>query len=90
LRGHAIVCDYPAIGTETANQSLRHNALQCGCQSAAVDSEIRESRDRAAGVISMERSKNEVAGKRGLNRNGGGLSIADLADKDDIRILSQN
>jgi hypothetical protein len=37
----------------------------------------------------VERREHQVAGERGLDRDLGGLEVADLADHDDVRVLAQ-
>ena len=43
--------------------------------------------DGASLVCSVR--EHEVAGERGLDRDLGGLEVADLADHDDVRVLAQ-
>ena len=40
-------------------------------------------------VVGVQRREHEVAGERGLDRDLGGLEVADLADHDDVRVLPQ-
>ena len=41
-------------------------------------------------VVRVERREDEVAGERRLDRDLGGLLVADLADQDDVRRLAQH
>jgi hypothetical protein len=40
-------------------------------------------------VVRVQRREHEVARERGLDRDLGGLEVADLADHDDVRVLPQ-
>ena len=44
---------------------------------------------RAGGVVGVDRREHEVAGERRVDRDLGGLAVADLADHDDVGIVAQ-
>ena len=54
-----------------------------------LDAHVEEARDRRRRVVGVQRREHEVAGERGLDRDLGGLEVANLADHDDVRVLPQ-
>ena len=46
--------------------------------------------ERAGGVAGVQRREHEVAGERGLDRDVGGLAVADLADHDHVGVGAQH
>ena len=54
------------------------------------DAEFDQSRDRSRGIAGVHRRKDEVAGERRLNGHVRSFFVADLADHDDVGVLSQD
>ena len=53
------------------------------------DAHVQQARQRRRRVVGVQRRQHHVAGLRGLDRDVGGLEVADFADHDDVRILAQ-
>jgi len=74
---------------------LAHEPLPDDCDQSRRDKErinthVDETRDRTERSIGVDRREHEVAGKRSLHRKHGSLFIADLADHDDVRVLTKD
>ncbi len=54
-----------------------------------LDAHVDEAGDGAGGVVGVHGGEHEVAGERGLDRDLGGLLVADLADHDDVGVLAE-
>src|SRR5438128_1263460 len=80
---------HAAVLAENAHQTLRQHAHQRGSDEERLDAHVDETRDRAGRVVGVDGGEDEVAGERRLNRNFRRLQVADLADHDHVRVLSQ-
>ena len=75
---------------EAAHQSLRHDAHHRRGYEEGFDPHIDKPGHGAKRIIGMQGGKDEVAGKRGLNRDFGSFTVPDFAHHHDIRVLSEN
>lgn len=55
-----------------------------------LHSHVHQSGDRTRGVVGVQRTEHQVAGKRRVDRDFSGFQVADLTDHDDIRRLAEH
>src|SRR5947207_2592597 len=80
-------------GTKSAiatHEALSDNADEGACGEIRFDAHIEQSCNRAGGIVGMQRAEDKVAGKRSVNCDFGGFMIADFADHDDVRVLTDD
>ena len=73
-----------------AHQTLRPDTVERGQQGISFDPQVPETAERVKAVVGMQSGKHDVAGQRGLNRNFGGLGIANLTDHHDVGVVPQD
>ena len=73
-----------------AHQPLRDRRDQRRRDQERLDAHVDQPRDRARPIVGVERREHQVAGEAGLDRDLGGLEVADLADQDHVRVLAQD
>ena len=78
-----------ALLAASSHKSLAEHAFEGGRQQVGRDVHIDETRDSACGVIGVEGREHEVSGKRGLDRDLGGLQVADFSDHHHVGVLTQ-
>ena len=66
------------MGAELAHQPLRHHAVDGGGDQEGLDAHVDQPPERAGGVAGVQGGEHHVAGERGLDRDVGGLAVADL------------
>ena len=64
--------------------------LSDGRDQAGVDVHVLQPRDRAGRVLGVQRAQHDVAGHRRLERDLGGLLVADLADEDHVGVGAED
>src|SRR5678815_1136848 len=79
-----------AIRTQHTNQSLRQHTVERRHEVVRLNAHVQETSDHVDHVIRVYSCKYEVTSQRGLNRDLGGLRIANLADHDLVRVVTQN
>ena len=79
-----------AVRAEAADEALGNDELDGGGDEEGLDAHIHEARDGAGCVVGVERGENQVAGKRGADRDLGGVFVADFADHDDVGVLAED
>src|SRR5262245_20598572 len=80
----------PALVAQLAPQALGADAQEGARDEERVDAHVDQARHRARRVVRVERREHEVAGERGLDRDVGGLRVADLPHQDHVRVLAQD
>src|SRR5215218_7171880 len=75
-----------ALLAEQPREPLGDDAVDGRADEEGLDPHLDQAGDRARGVVRVERGEDEVAGERGLDRDLGGLAVADLADHDDVGV----
>src|SRR3989338_343996 len=80
---------YAAQGAEAAYEALRHRDGDRGAEDVRIYAHINETGERAGGVVGVERREDEVSCKRCVYRRTCHFRIADLADHDDVGVLTQ-
>ena len=96
--GRPSVCELALVGhvrlaavlAELAREPLRDDAVERGRDQAGVDAHVLEPRDRAGGVLGVERAEHHVPGHRGLEGDVGRLFVADLADEDHVGVGAED
>ena len=73
-----------------ADEPLRQHAGDRRGDQVRLDAHVEQARQRARGVVRVERREHQVAGERGLERDLDRLAVADLADQDDVGVLAQD
>src|SRR5579863_1204710 len=79
-----------AMFTVHANQTLGENAVQGGNEVVRLDADVQEAPENVDHVVGVNGGEYQVAGEGGVDGDLGGLLIADFADHDLIRIVSQD
>ena len=69
---------------------LRDDAVDGAGEQVRLDVHIQQTGDCAGGVIGVQRRKHQVTGESSLHRDARGFLVANLADHDDVRVLTQN
>jgi hypothetical protein len=82
-------CWRPAKRADPAYQSLRDNALQGSRHDVGLEAKIEQAGDGGNGRIGVQRRVHQMPGQRGVKGHLGGLEIANLAEQNDVRILSE-
>src|SRR5580698_4732354 len=75
---------------DQTHQPLRQNAVQRGNEVVRLDAHVQEASNHIDHVVGVDRSEDQVAGQRRLNRDLRRLRIADFANHDLVGIVSQN
>ena len=83
-RGHL------AHHAELAHEALRQHAEQRRREQIVLDAHLEQAGDGARRVVGVQRREHEVTGERRLDRDLGGLGVADLTDHDDVGILTHD
>ena len=73
-----------------ADQSLRQDSFQRRGNQERLHAHVDQPRDRAGGVVRVQRAENLVARERGANRDLRRLRVANFTHHDHVRILAQN
>src|SRR5690349_15636212 len=79
-----------AISAQHANQPLGQHAIERRDKVVRLDAHVQETSDHVDDVVGVNRGEHEVPCKRGLNRDLRGLRVANLADHDLVRVVTQN
>jgi len=77
------------IGRQVA-EPLRHHQPQGRGQQEGLDPHVAQPRHGPSRIIGVDRRQNQMACQRGLNGDGRRLRVADLADHDHVRVLTQD
>ena len=70
------------VGATTPLKRRRHQVC--------LDAHVNQPDERPVGVVGVQRGQHQVAGEGRLYGHAGGVSIADFADHDDVRVLTQD
>jgi hypothetical protein len=79
-----------ARGADGPRQTLGHDAHDRAGEQVPLDAHVHEAGHGAGRVVGVERREHQVPGQRGLHRDARRFLVADLADHDDVRVLSQD
>ena len=73
-----------------ADQALGDDAFERRGDEERLEAQVEQTGDGAGGVVGVQRAEDQVAGQRRLHGDFGGFLIADFADQDDVRVLTQH
>ena len=79
-----------AVAAQGAHEALRGDAVQGRGQQVVFRAHVEQARDRAGRVVGVQGRKDQMAGQGRLDRDLGGLDVADLADHHDVGVLAQD
>lgn len=79
-----------AMGTEAADEALRDDHFDGGCDQEGLDVHVDETGEGAGGIIRMEGAENKVPGQGGTDRDIGGFAVTDFPDHDNVGILAED
>src|SRR6185369_9213021 len=79
-----------ATRARQAQQPLGQNAVQRRHEAVGIDVHLGKAPDDVENVVRMDRGKDQVAGKGGLDCDLGGLRIADFPNHDLVRVVAQD
>ena len=79
-----------AILADLPHQPLGQDGLERGGEQERRHAHVAQPRDRAGGVVGVQRAEHHVPGQRRLHGDFGRLQVADLADQDLVRVLPQD
>ena len=79
-----------ALTTEQAHQALGQDPIDRRNDEVGLDPHVNQPADHPDGVPGVDGREHEVSGQGGTNRDLDGFLIPNLADQDDIRILSED
>ena len=79
-----------AISTQHANQALRQNAIERRDEVVRLDTHVQKPPNHVDHVVRVNSGKYEVAGQRGLNCDLRRFRVANLADHDLVRVVTQD
>lgn len=71
-----------------SHKALCNDMPKCRFQVMGVNAEMSEAARRVTGALGVQRSKHEVARLSGLNGDFRGFLVSDLADHQNVRILT--
>ena len=91
-RAHRLVGGYllAANRAKPPHQPLGDDRAQGGGEQERLDLHVAHPGDRADCIVGVDGREHEVAGERRLHRDLRRLAVADLADHDHVRVLTQN
>src|SRR5260370_38246712 len=75
--------------TNPANKPLSLNEVDAGGYQEWFNSHVHKSRDSRGSIVGVEGGKYEVARERGLDCNLGSFEVTNLADQDNVGILTK-
>ena len=79
-----------ALRAQPACEPLRQHADRSRGRQERLDAHLGQARDRAGGVVGVQRAQHEVAGQRGFDGDLGGLVVANLTDHHDVGVAPQD
>ena len=78
-----------ALRAQLAREALRGDQDHRRRDVERRDAHVQQPRQRRRRVVGVQRRQHQVARLRRLDRDVGGLEVADFADHDDVRVLAQ-
>ena len=81
---------FAALGADAANQTLCQDGFDRRTNHEGLDAHVFQSSHGCRRVVGVQGAEDQVAGQSGLNRDFGGLQIADLAHQNRVGVLTQN
>ena len=81
---------FGTVRTNLADEPLGHGTDQGGVDEVSLDLEVGQSRNGRGRIVGVQGGEDQVAGQGGLGGVLRGLRVANLADHDDVGILTQD
>ena len=78
------------LGADPADQSLGNNGTESGCDQVRLNADILQTFDRSHSIVGMDCGKHNVSGDCGTHTDLGGLTVSNLSDGNDIRVLTKD
>src|SRR6185369_258826 len=78
-----------AVFANAAHKALRNDKVHGSCDQERLDAHVHQTADGFRRAVRVKRRKHKVARKRRLDGDFAGFKVTDLADKNDVGILSQ-
>ncbi|MNZ31527.1 hypothetical protein D3C78_488280 [compost metagenome] len=79
-----------AVRAGQADQALGQHRIERGDEAVGVDLHLAEAADHIEHVVGVDGGEHQVAGKRRLHGDLRGVRVADLADHDLVRVVTQD
>ena len=79
-----------AIGGQTMDQSLGNNGAESSGDQVRLNADILQTFDRSHSIVGMDCGKHNVSGDCGTHTDLGGLTVSNLSDGNDIRVLTKD
>src|SRR4051812_27929244 len=79
-----------AVAAEFSRQPLGEHRRDRRARQERLDTHLVQARERTGRVVRMQRREYEVARQRGLDRDLGGLAVANLADHHDVGVGAED
>ena len=78
------------LGADPADQSLGNNGTESGGDQVRLNADILQTFDRSHSIVGMDCGKHNVSGDCGTHTDLGGLTVSNLSDGNDIRVLTKD
>ena len=78
------------LGADPANQSLGNNSAESSGDQVRLNADIFQTFDRSHSIVGMDCGKHNVSGDCGTHTDLGGLTVSNLSDGNDIRVLTKD
>ena len=79
-----------AVRAEPAYESLSKDALQCTGHEVWFDTHVHKASEGAGSVVGVNGTEDKVSGHGGLNRAGSSFRVANFADQNHVRVMSED
>src|ERR1017187_4745595 len=89
LRGRRVVSLF-AMFAKHADETLREDGFERRRDEIRLDAHVHEAGDGAGRVVRVQRGENQVAGERRLHGDLRRFLVADFADENHVRVMTQN
>ena len=78
------------LGADPADQSLGNNGAESSGNQVRLNADILQTFDRSHSIVGMDCGKHNVSGDCGTHTDLGGLTVSDLSDGNDVRVLTKD
>ena len=78
------------LGADPTDQSLGNNGAESGGNQVRLNTDILQTFDCSHSIVGMDCGKHNVSGDCGTHTDLGGLTVSNLSDGNDIRVLTKD
>ena len=78
------------LGADPADQSLGNNGAESSGNQVRLNADILQTFDRSHSIVGMDCGKHNMSGDCGTHTDLGGLTVSNLSDGNDIRVLTKD